>query len=333
MTIVHLYPNFDNIGGAQSMVLTLYKGMKARSKSVKIAGLTSFNDINERYKKDLPKSDYIQIKLFKTTVLKNKILISHHRKLTSYLVVISKIFFLKLQITHVAHNEFYSLKNFTFFPKSIIAVSNKVKSNLVTVFNVDSNRIKVIYNGIENKKDNIKISSLDEPIKILYPARVNAVKKQLELVEAIKKADIKNIKISFCGDGDLLKQLKLATINDDRFDVKGLVDNMELEFNDAHFTMLFTEREGLPVSLIESCKYGVPIICNDVGGNLEIVENEVNGYVVNTYKELVTVIKKIQKLHTYDYKILCVKSKEIFNDNFTQSKMIDAYLSNINEQN
>jgi len=66
-----------------------------------------------------------------------------------------------------------------------------------------------------------------------------------------------------------------------------LVDNMEFEFNNANFTMLYTEREGLPVSLIESCKYGVPIICNDVGGNLEIVEHGVNGYVVNTYNELI----------------------------------------------
>jgi len=331
MTIVHFYPNFDNIGGAQSMILTLYKGMKAQSKSVKIAGLTTFNNINQRYKKDLIESDYIQIQLLKINTFKDKLLISHHRKLTTYLVLISKIFFLKLRITHVAHNEFYNLKSLTFFPKSIIAVSNKVRANLVDVFNIDFNIIEVIYNGIDSEKEEVKFSNIDSPLKILYPARINTVKKQLKLVEEIKKSNITNIKISFCGDGNLLDQLKLATINDDRFNVKGLVDNMELEFNDAHFTMLYTEREGLPVSLIESCKYGVPIICNDVGGNLEIVEDGINGYVVNTYTELVKIIKKIQKLNTNEYKALCIKSKEVFNNKFMQSKMINAYLNKINE--
>lgn len=61
MKVIHLYPNFDNIGGAQSMIVELYLGMKQRNIEVKIAGLTNYRSINDRYKLKIEKSDYIKL--------------------------------------------------------------------------------------------------------------------------------------------------------------------------------------------------------------------------------------------------------------------------------
>lgn len=43
-----------------------------------------------------------------------------------------------------------------------------------------------------------------------------------------------------------------------------------------------SDSEGVPVSIMEAMSYGIPCICRDVGGNAEIVNNGVNGYVVGS---------------------------------------------------
>jgi glycosyltransferase involved in cell wall biosynthesis len=42
-----------------------------------------------------------------------------------------------------------------------------------------------------------------------------------------------------------------------------------------------SESEGLPVSLMEACSVSLPIIATNVGGINEIVENEVNGFLLS----------------------------------------------------
>lgn len=333
MKIIHFYPNFDNIGGAQSMVLSIFKGMKAQSKDVKICGFTAYEKLHLRYQSEIIEEDYFQLNFFKFAFFKDKVLISHHRKITTYFMLLSKVVLKNYQLIHIAHNEFYDLKRVSLFPKSIIAVSNRVKKNLIEEFNIKSNNIKVIYNGIEDgstKLTNNK-KEITLPIKLLYPARINKVKKQLELVNQIKQANIKDICITFCGDGEQLKKLKELTKEDSRFVVKGLVNDMKAEFKNTHFTMLFTEKEGLPVSLIESCMYSIPIICNDVGGNLEIVEDKKNGVIANTYSELLSLFNDLKNLDQKKYQDYCINSKVKFYDNFTQVKMVSQYIEYINE--
>jgi glycosyltransferase involved in cell wall biosynthesis len=328
MKIIHFYPNFDNIGGAQSMVITLFKGMKAQNHDVKISGFTPYKNIHERYKSDLTEKEYIQFSFLTIAKIKKTHFFSHHRKLTTYLQLISKLGFSENKLIHIAHNEFFNLKLWTLFPKNIIAVSNRVKQNLIDEFNVHAKRIKVIYNGIESDiKHTTSLRKIKQPIKLVYPARINPVKKQLELVSHIQNTKTQNIVIHFCGNGNLLAKLKDKVGTDNRFVVKGMVDDMEKEYQNGHFTLLFTEKEGLPVSLIESCKYGLPIICNDVGGNLEIVENNYNGYVVNTYEDLLNLLEKTTTLSQEEYSRLCENSKNVFQEKFTQDKMIMEYLS------
>lgn len=329
MKIIHFYPNFDNVGGAQSMVFTLFEGMKSKNHAVKICGFTPYDKIHTRYKKKISKEEYIQFSFLMIRSFNKSTLLSHHRKITTYLKLFSKMFFIKNYIIHIAHNEFFNLKRLTLFPKKIIAVSNRVKQNLITEFNVADNHIKVIYNGIEDDMKPSHVKTLNKPIQIVYPARINAVKKQLDLVKQIQNNKLEGVAFNFCGDGELLPDLKKLVGVDKRFDVKGMVDDMHVEYNKGHFTMLFTEREGLPVSLIESCKYGLPIICNDVGGNLEIVKDGFNGYVVNTYTDLLKILKSLQNLSQKDYSELCYNSKKVFLEKFTQEKMIVNYLNYI----
>ena len=95
-------------------------------------------------------------------------------------------------------------------------------------------------------------------------------------------------------------------------------------------------REGLPRSLIEAAACGRPIVTTDVPGCREIVEHEVNGYLVparnaNALAEALTKLISDPSLR----KIMGSRSRKIVANNFSIEKFIsesfEVYRSVIKE--
>ncbi|WP_026810898.1 glycosyltransferase family 4 protein [Arenibacter latericius] len=327
MKLISLYSKFSNVGGAQKMCLNIHKGLSEQGifSASFISSLTAYEEISTPYKKLIPKNSYQKFNII--SFIKNHkdaIFISHHRQLTTLLVLFSKLLNKELIIFHVAHNEFNNLKYFTLFPKNIIAVSEGVKRNHIDYFNLD--KIDVIYNGIKapSKIVNIEKKSLN-PIKILIPGRITKVKQQLEIVKALKNRMPKEIQIIFAGTGDLFGELKECTIGDSHFQVLGQVSNMQELYLSVDYVMLFSLKEGLPLSLIEACSYGLPILCNDVGGNLEILENDYNGFLLKDLNSLPKKIMQIKCITPTQYRNLSINSRRIFENKFNYENMILNY--------
>ena len=75
-----------------------------------------------------------------------------------------------------------------------------------------------------------------------------------------------------------------------------------------------SENEGIPVSIMEAMSFGKIIIATNVGGTAEIVENGINGYLLDkdfTNNELVSVLTKVALL-----------DENQFNEMFKQSRII-----------
>ncbi len=62
---------------------------------------------------------------------------------------------------------------------------------------------------------------------------------------------------------------------------------------------------------------GCPIICNDVGGNLEIAHDGENAFIANSWNELVCVLNSLLDIPKDDYMAMCAKSREIYLSRFT----------------
>ncbi|VBB43641.1 conserved hypothetical protein [uncultured Desulfatiglans sp.] len=318
-----LYPSFRNVGGVHNVIIDLFSGLKAEY-DVIVSGYDEYCQINERYREVIPESNYWRLSLSRLLFAKG-LLISHHRKLTTKLLLLS--LFLKRNIVHVAHNEFFNLKHVTLYPKNIIAVSHRVKNNLVEYFKQDPSRIMVIENGIHDRyadeygKHNYKQTG----IKILFPARITKIKNQVNVVNKLKGKVDEEVNIFFAGNGPLYDELKSKCRTSSNFVALGFVSDMLSLYKEMDYVMLFTQKEGLPICLIEAAMMGKPIICNDVGGNLEIVEQKVNGFLCNSFSELIDRINNLPNITFSEYKHLSENARKTYLDKFNVEIMINKY--------
>src|ERR1035437_9514189 len=263
MQVFNAYTNFKTFGGAELVAINLTRGLLNKNINTHLLSYTGKNKFNEKYEVEDLITYIFSYKLL-VSLSKEDVIISHHRKITTKLILLKNIFNFKFRLIHVAHNEFFNFKYLTLYPKEIVAVSNKVKDNLISYFGISKERIKVIYNGIksvESKRINDNNSS---KILILLPARINKVKQQIEIVRNLIGHINDNIEIHFAGVGKDLDELKEISKHSTQFKVLGFIPISDI-IHKYDYVMLYSKVEGLPTVLIEACMNSKPIICNDVG--------------------------------------------------------------------
>lgn len=97
--------------------------------------------------------------------------------------------------------------------------------------------------------------------------------------------------------GDVKQQID-ATAQGNRFHCLGYRNDVVEWLSCCHATVLPTlKREGLSRSIIESMAMGIPVIASDTGGNGELVEDGVSGYIVPP-GEATALAAAIQKMAT-----------------------------------
>jgi glycosyltransferase EpsD len=79
--------------------------------------------------------------------------------------------------------------------------------------------------------------------------------------------------------------------------------------------LLLSFHEGLTLSIIEAMHFGLPVVCSDVRGNKDLIENEKGGFVVPTTDH----IKTAQKLsYLLDNPDVCEKMGKLNKENSKQ---------------
>ena len=233
-----------------------------------------------------------------------------------------------MRVVHVAHSIFNSIKLLTLHPENVIAVSNSVKLNLIEYFNVNENKIKVIFNGIDDfpvgYNNNHRREGNENKIKIIMIGRLDKIKQQVELVYNTRGLLQKNIEIYFAGEGDTLFLLKETIGYYSQYKILGHID-VNKELNDYDYVCLFSKKEGLPVSLIEGCKFGKPLVTNNISAVLEINKHGYNGFVVNNWIALVNCINSLPLPDSDRYRELSINARQQYLKYFTIEKMLSEY--------
>lgn len=198
-----------------------------------------------------------------------------------------------------------------YFTTMTINVSNGEKEIALRSKLDKEEKFCVVYNGIEEstrtKSKNINIlrefNINKDDIVIGVIARLNDQKDPHTFIDIAKKVREVNDKIKFIyvGDGNLYDEIsnRIHTENIDNVILAGFRSNIEDFLNTFDIFLTTALYEGMPYSLIEALRTGLPIVATDVIGNNEIVMENINGHLFKTKKvdDAVKIILEIINLN------------------------------------
>jgi len=226
------------------------------------------------------------------------------------------------------------------FPLSDILVANS-KAGLRAHNFQQSEKHRVISNGYDFNRNNVKPSDLSNELGI--PKRTLLVgmigsfsdaKDYKTYIDVAEKIVIRNKNVYFlCVGGgvnkkgieDLVHKRKIKNIHflGVRTDIENICKNLDIGvlFNntDGH-------AEGVSNAIMEMMASGLPVVATDAGGTPELIQHEVDGFLVEPF-ETDQIVNQIKALINNENKRkrIGIKAVEKINDKFSIEKMIDSY--------
>lgn len=172
----------------------------------------------------------------------------------------------------------------------IITVSYETKKSLVKYYSVKEERICVVYNGVDLELiDSVKIQKKYKNT-VIFVGRLAPHKHVDHLLKVIKslKNQIPDILLIIVGNGVEKEKLESLTY---RYKIENNVkflydlDYLELigEIKKSNVLALPSTREGFGMVLAEANACEVPVIAYASGGVVEVVEDGVNGFLIQPY--------------------------------------------------
>lgn len=194
----------------------------------------------------------------------------------------------------------------------------------------------LVVNGIsdiseEEKSETLRIRTekTTPKYRMVQVGSMNGRKGHREVIEALHRTmpeKLSDIHVSFVGGGyekESLQELVKAYHLDAVVSFEGIVKNQDVYkyLASGNIAILISAMEGLPLALIEGMRSGMGIISTRVSGIPEIVNEGVNGVLINpNVDELIEVFDNLDK---YDWEKMGEESRRMFDDyyNFPRMRM------------
>lgn len=292
------------LGGTENVVLQLCEIMKSDNKiivcscgGINVQRLSEMNIKHYTIPDIENKNPRAMIKILKTLlkVIRNEnidIIHTHHRMAAFYTRIAKSIE--KFTFINTAHNTFNDKKRLTRFvykKANLIAVGKEVKRNLCEFYGMPNDQVTVIYNGIKPfDKEIQQIELIDKFISNGYyvVGNIGRLSEQKGFKYYIEAASIvlnKNDKVKFLiiGEGEerveLEERVKELNLTESiifmgyRNDIQNIISQLDL-------VVLTSLWEGLPLTPLEAFSVEKAIVATAVDGTIEIVDDGVNGFLV-----------------------------------------------------
>ncbi|MBN1036873.1 MULTISPECIES: glycosyltransferase family 4 protein [Clostridium] len=201
----------------------------------------------------------------------------------------------KLNLPHIWHIREFGKEDFGFTPlvrrkymlrmfqsaKYIITISNALKDKFKD--NIDSSKLKVIYNGFNVEQlSSIKRShDFSKEINILIAGQVCSAKGQNQAISATNKLIEYGIpvKLYIAGDVDekYLNDILIKYPNHDWIVRLGSVKNMYELRNNIDIELVCSRSEAFGRVTLEAMLHCIPVIGSKTGGTVELINNNNTG--------------------------------------------------------
>jgi glycosyltransferase involved in cell wall biosynthesis len=167
----------------------------------------------------------------------------------------------------------------------VVAVSRPVSDHMVRL-GVDAGRIVVAPNGVDTDRFYPPVETMAHAeLRAVIVGRLVANKGAVLALDAVAAARAKgrDVRLTVVGDGPLEALLRRRAARGDlegavRF--TGRVSDVENWLRRSDVSLRPSYTEGLPLAVLESLACGVPVVCSNVPGTLEVVRHGSNGLVV-----------------------------------------------------
>lgn len=254
----------------------------------------------------------------------------------------------KLKKIHTIHSYpgFYSIATFgkflgklhnhilLFLIKNIdypIACSNSLKHLL----NVNHNlNVTAILNGVDGlnsikkSKNIIRHNLLLDTCTTYFIclSRFSPEKNLFFLIESFTKINLPNVKLIVLGDGQYFEDYKNKFSNSNVV-FPGFKSNIQDYIYASDYYVSTSLTEGLPLSVIESLSFGLPLLLSDIEAHLEIfnINPRIEIGAIFQNNDFENFKKSLLSILSIEYKYLSDNCYNYFQDNFTSKRMSNEY--------
>ena len=146
-----------------------------------------------------------------------------------------------------------------------------------------ADRLVTVHNGMADAADVKLAEPARTPVRMVMIARFGAQKDHPTLFRALAGLRSLPWELDLVGDGPLMDETRrLAASLDlgERVRFLGQRNDVDRILAESQISLLATNWEGFPLSILESMRAGLPVIASDVGGINESVQDGATGYLV-----------------------------------------------------
>ena len=167
----------------------------------------------------------------------------------------------------------------------IVVVSKDIGWLLEEKFRFPKENITVIHNGVEIPPVYYNNKREDDHFVIGSAGRLFPVKDYPLMVEVARETthQIPNVRFELAGEGpeqksleDLIEKYGLQ----ESFRIRGFLPDLSEFYRGLDLYINTSRHEGLPMSILEAMAHGIPVVATDVGGVREIVNDGIEGFLV-----------------------------------------------------
>lgn len=167
---------------------------------------------------------------------------------------------------------------------NIVAVSEDMRITLSEKYGLPAGKIVVIHNGTEIPERIIREKGKN-PFTIGSAGRLFPVKDYPFLIDVAAEIhrNAKEIRFELAGEGPdagrIIERVRRYGLHD-VFHIKGFIENMSDFYNGLDLYINTSLHEGSPMTVLEAMSNGLPIVAPKEGGIKEVVEDGLQGFLI-----------------------------------------------------
>ncbi len=148
----------------------------------------------------------------------------------------------------------------------LITVSETIKSQIISRFQVSPDKVSVLYNGLQHDLLNTPASSIPKEKLVFTVSSVNPRKNLGTVIKAFKQANLPGYKLIISGAKNAVFAAENLPESDDHIIFAGYMDNQTLisHYKRAELFISLSLDEGFGIPVLEASRFGCKLLISDI---------------------------------------------------------------------